>query len=472
MGYQQINDSPGIARTWANLGAVYRQYNNLSAALVYYRKAARLCKAIGGHYYFRLFGQHQVAVGDLYRLQGFQAEKLKKTQAAKTYYRQAIEELREGLGYSTNGRDWLTMHQSSYLLSKTYERVDDYKTALHFFTQAVSYRDSAVNLEKEKERNQHELRLQYNDSLSYFKKLQEKQVYILEQDNKLKDYRVNQLWLFSVIIIIAIALVGSFFIYRYRLQKLQAESELQREKFETRLKGAEFQRRLNDMTLAALHSQMNPHFIFNALNTIQSFIFSENKRAATSYLGKFSELIRKILDYSQNPTITLMEEFAFVRLYIEIEKERFDNQLLVTFDIDEELSLEEIEVPSMFIQPYVENALKHGLLHKTGLKTLSLSLNFLPGPRQVQVRIEDNGIGRMKSAEINKKRINHHPFASQANGQRAKLISELWGKQIQVVISDKVSNEGLAQGTIVIITFPCDIMHSFQLVKQQELKYV
>ncbi|MGK2862772.1 MAG: sensor histidine kinase [Chitinophagaceae bacterium] len=208
------------------------------------------------------------------------------------------------------------------------------------------------------------------------------------------------------------------------------------------------------MTFSALRSQMNPHFIFNALNTIQSYVYANDKRSASNYLGKFSELIRKILDNSSKQKITLEEEIHVLQLYIDIEKARFGDAFYAVIETDPYLDTEDIFVPPMLIQPYAENSIKHGLLHLAGEKRLVIRINKSTDQQYIEIVIDDNGIGREKSIEINKKRTDHHSFANEANEKRIDLINKLHEKKTKLEIIDKKNAGGMATGTTVIISFP------------------
>jgi sensor histidine kinase YesM len=276
----------------------------------------------------------------------------------------------------------------------------------------------------------------------------------VQNERKLHRQLLHKHWLYSIIIIISFISVASYFLYRYRLRQLQLKNQLAKEKTDKILAETEYQHKLNEVTFAALRSQMNPHFIFNALNTIQGFVYSNDKKSASSYLGKFSQLIRKILDSSNKQTITLEEEIEILQLYTDIEKARFGESLNVTINIDPALDLESILIPPMLIQPYVENAIKHGLFHKPEEKTLIIRVSKAEEQDAVEVVIDDNGIGRERSKEINKSRIGHHSFAIAANEKRIDLINQTIDKKTRLKIIDKINADGSPAGTTVIITIP------------------
>ncbi|WP_245234890.1 sensor histidine kinase [Tamlana crocina] len=234
--------------------------------------------------------------------------------------------------------------------------------------------------------------------------------------------------------------------FKWRLKKKESERIAEIDKILIDKKNT-------NLRLENLRSQMNPHFIFNALNSIQDYIVSNEKELASSYLVKFSRLIRMYLDYSQENEITLREELTALKLYLELEKVRFEDQLEYKIKIDDNLKTNQIKVPSLFIQPYVENALKHGLLHKANNRILKVEAKKQPN-NKLQITIEDNGIGR-EHAEF-KKRPNqqHKPFATRANQERVHLYKNKLKRDITIHVEDLKDKNSHPTGTKVTIILP------------------
>lgn len=166
---------------------------------------------------------------------------------------------------------------------------------------------------------------------------------------------------------------------------------------------SEFENEIHQLHLLSLQSQMNPHFIFNALNSIKVFLIENNKEKAVFYLNKFAKLIRKILDSSRLGNVSLKEELETIQLYIGIENMRFDNEVDFILNVDDGIDLDSIPVPPLILQPFVENALWHGLMLSKKEKNLEINIFF---SENVSVlTIKDNGIGRQRSREHKKKKI-------------------------------------------------------------------
>ncbi|WP_019988312.1 sensor histidine kinase [Rudanella lutea] len=231
-----------------------------------------------------------------------------------------------------------------------------------------------------------------------------------------------------------------------RLSRQQRESALQAEK-------AALQQELQKSRLTAIKSQMNPHFIFNALNTIQLYIYLNEKQQASSYLVKFSELTRMILDMSNDETVALADELKAIRLYLELEQMRFEDSLHCQLVVANDLDIDHIRIPSMLIQPYIENAIKHGLMHKKHDR--HLLVDFRQTGPWLEVTIDDDGVGRQKSAEINQQRARRHEsFATQANQKRLELLNDGDHSHIGIRIIDKYDAFHKPAGTTVILHIP------------------
>ena len=246
----------------------------------------------------------------------------------------------------------------------------------------------------------------------------------------------STIW-FILIIILSVSVIVIWY-FRRKIKANRILNQLMNEKII-------LESNLNKSLLASIKSQMNPHFIFNALNTIQAYIYMNDKKNATGYLSKFSKLTRSILELSEKEEITLSEDIKTLTLYLELEKMRFQDgfeYIIETADID----INSVKIPPMMLQPYVENAIKHGLLHNEGDKRLSI--NMRQEKNVLTICIDDNGIGRKKSAELNFKRNKYHEgFATNANEKRLDLLNE--NNEISVVFTDKYTDAGQAIGTTV-----------------------
>lgn len=259
-------------------------------------------------------------------------------------------------------------------------------------------------------------------------------------------------WSWWFMSLLALAILTSIVVfYKRRLSNAERANQLLNEKIE-------LEKALHQSTLTSIKSQMNPHFIFNALNTIQSYIYTNDKRAASDYLVDFSELTRLILDMSNKESVVLSDEIKANRLYLRLEKMRFEDDFeyeIITNDIDTDA----IRIPSMLIQPYVENAVKHGLLHKRSDKKLKLI--FAEQVGILLVDIIDNGIGIEAARQINNQRQKtHQSFALQANKKRFEILNTGLSQPIGEEIISLFDERGNASGTHVKLKIPFSLNKS------------
>lgn len=243
-----------------------------------------------------------------------------------------------------------------------------------------------------------------------------------------------------------LSLFGLHLFYKNRIRKIQQRNQIVFEK-------VALENSLNQSKIKAIKSQMNPHFFYNALNTLQSYILSNDKKQALNYLSKFSNLTRTILELTEKDTISIAEEIKTLSLYLEIEKARFEDDFEFEISVAPNIDKEQTKIPSMLLQPYVENAIKHGLLHKNGLK--KLIIHFSEDKNFNIITIDDNGIGRKKSNELNAiKNKNHQSFATVAMQNRIDLLNQNQNHKISIQFTDKTNQNQHATGTTVSLTIP------------------
>lgn len=211
---------------------------------------------------------------------------------------------------------------------------------------------------------------------------------------------------------------------------------------------------LRKSQLSTIVAQMNPHFIFNTLNTIQGLIYKNDKNSSTKYIGKFSELVRDILKNSNQQEISLEEELSHLSTYLELEKMRFEDDLNIILTVDEALDKNNITLPPILIQPYIENAIFHGLFHKKGQKNLAIQFCQSLKDNYLEITIDDNGIGRALSQQLNTQRRKHESFAISAIERRINLLNQSLNRKIEIAIIDKVDSLKNAIGTKVTISIP------------------
>ncbi len=254
-----------------------------------------------------------------------------------------------------------------------------------------------------------------------------------------------QRWWFYVLITLSALAIASG-IFRIRLKSL-------RQKQQKELLHLKLENQLSLTQQSALKAQMNPHFLFNVLNSIKGYIYDNDKKNAAKYLNDFSVLVRKVLEMSAHSHVSLREELEVLELYIKLEAMLMNDDFEYIIRIDDNVDTNNIQIPALLIQPYIENAFKHGLRHKIGRKRLNLEFSFLSKEEILSIRIYDNGIGREESRKINEKNSNKYSsFATNALKQRLNLLNQKKTDLVGVEILDLISEEtNLPMGTEIII---------------------
>jgi Histidine kinase/Two component regulator propeller len=248
------------------------------------------------------------------------------------------------------------------------------------------------------------------------------------------------LWFFILISILITTII--IFIYYNRLQQIKTKDNLIIDKLK-------LENSLNENKLKLIKAQMNPHFFFNALNTIQSYIATNETEEATDYLNKFSKLTRMILEMTDKDWITIDEEIVMQTLYLNLQKTRLSD---FEFNINiKSTTIRNATIPTMLLQPYIENAVIHGLAHKLGKRNLWVNFE-INNQNQLEITIKDNGIGLTKANEINQKNANKNTsFATKATLERLEIINRN-DLKIAVETNELFDKNERSEGTEIKIT--------------------
>jgi ligand-binding sensor domain-containing protein len=256
-----------------------------------------------------------------------------------------------------------------------------------------------------------------------------------------------QTWLFRIT---ALLVLGSLvlIIYRYNIRNFKRKEELKRE----------FESRFLALEQKALQAQMNPHFIFNALNSIQNFILNLDVEGANDYLSSFASLIRQTLENSMQPFITVASELKYLETYLSLEKLRFRDKFEYTIITDESIDQNNTLLPGMLLQPYIENSIRHGIQHRkdnNGLISLSISKT---SDNDVLYTISDNGVGRKKAQELKSSRhIQYQSRGISINEKRIAAINNQFKIHIRIKMEDIMAQDGTVEGTRIIVVIPPNI---------------
>ncbi|SHF65447.1 Tetratricopeptide repeat-containing protein [Mariniphaga anaerophila] len=393
----------GISTALTNSADIYRQLNNIPKAL---ELATEAEKYFGGNPYDEIFNNNFKS--GLYQLTGEYSKALKL--AEENIRKEEIEY------YSTEKL-------------KCLELLYELNVALHRYPEAFAWNDS-LRVTENKLRDQ-EVRKSIEElETKYETEKKEQQIELLTTENELKNQRLR-----AGIVLLAVLLVVIVMIL-YILQIRRKQARLAQ----------------NDLQQKVLRSQMNPHFIFNVLGSIQNYIMGNDTKKAANYLAQFASLTRSTLEYSASESISLSDEIKMLANYMELEKMRKPGKFNFEIITSEELEADFIRIPPMMIQPFVENAIKHGLKN-TEAKGL-IQLSFHEKGNTLHIGITDNGVGINKAKEL--KDDGHRSMAMQIFDERCKLFFKKTKQHITKTITDISEETPEQQGTRIQIIIPVD----------------
>ncbi len=345
----------------------------------------------------------------------------------RNQYKEAINYFKQSVQTAITVGEIIEMYQVDSLLSRTYEILGNTDSALYYYKEYARFQDSAVNTEKEKSFA--------NLQIQYETEKKEQQIEALGKDNELKDLKIQQSRIFNwglgglVIIVLLMALL---FIRQNRLKNMHKTVVLEQKLFRL---------------------QMNPHFIFNVHSNILGFIENKNTESAASYLSTFSKLLRTTLESSRNDTIYLEEEINMIKDYLDLQKLLYENKFEYTVDLDDKLNPEDVTIPPMLIQPFIENAIKHGIGNKE--EKGHIFVRFKLDNNKVICEIEDNGVGREKAWETEyTAKKEHKSLAIEIIKDRIQSLNKKLKQKINLNIIDLKTDTNEPLGTRVVLDLP------------------
>jgi tetratricopeptide (TPR) repeat protein len=407
---KQLNDSASIAFTLLRLGWNHYLNKELDSALNYFfhsleysipiNRLTSITNAYGN-------------IGTIYR--------------DKKEFDKAIKYYRESIDYSLKASDWYNLSWLYKDISDMDKNQGNYKSAYENFVLHKQFSDS-VEMTK------------YSKGLSdartrYEAEKKEKDLELLKL--KLEKQKYFTYGFAGTIILVLI--IGIMLFYQNRMNAKRKISEMNH--------------KISEITQKNLRQQMNPHFIFNTLNSIQYYMYQHDKISTNNYLTKFSSLMRKTLENSQHTSIPIKDEMDALELYLQLESIRFKEKFDYKITIDEDIDTLLYKIPTMLIQPYVENAICHGLINKDEKGFLNIDLKLQQD--FISCTIEDNGIGREAALEIKKvKNGNHQSLGTKITESRLNLVNALYGNSMKIDYTDIKDNEGKPNGTRVVIYIP------------------
>ena len=399
----QQDNKTGMVYSYENIGRSYFYQNKTEEALEYLEKGLRLSQEIGSK---SMSAISLVLLGELY--------------AGTAQYPKAKKYLSEGIELAEKIGDPATILKSVGILAKVEQTLGNYQAAYGHQVRYKNLSDSLLSLEKSKQIA--DLTAQYESEK------REQHIENLEQSTKIKDLQLRQftlsLMVLSVVLVLFV-LVGVVLYLFYRQKQFQ------------------LQKKHHEVEQKLLRVQMNPHFIFNALAVIQQYMFEASSQKASFYLAKFAKLMRQVLEHSRHEYIPLEEEISMLDHYLSLQnlrqKQPFEYQIVV----DERIDPEAIAIPPMFAQPFVENAIEHGISHMATQGRIDI--DFKLDGEQIILTIQDNGVGLHQAKSKNTK---HQSLATQITKERLSIFKQNHKKDVDFKL------ESLDQGTKITFYLP------------------
>jgi tetratricopeptide (TPR) repeat protein len=414
---KEINDLPGTASSLNNIGLIYRAGKNYNKALDCFTEALEINKKLRNIYETAL---NINAVGKCY---------IDLNQDKK-----ALSQIELSLRLAAQIDNKFLIKMNFIDLSTIYTRQRKYDKALYYYKSATTIKDTLENIDIRKKIN--ELQTKYETEKK------EHQLFVLSKQNEIQLLQLNRSRFMNIGLaaLICVFLLIAFLLFRqYRLN-------------------AEHKSLMLEQKL--LRTQMNPHFIFNSLTSIQSYLFDDDKMLAGKYIADFASLMRLILENSREEFITLDKEINTLKYYLELQKLRYENKFDFSITVDPALNIEMDVIPPMLGQPFVENSIKHGIAKKDTRGKIFVRINSKD--KYIVFEIEDNGIGRAKAKEMQESENSKHiSLALAITDERLKNFNKRNRKKIRFEIIDLEDN-GQPTGTLVRFEIPLVYSNSFK----------
>ncbi len=405
----KAKDKKSIAASYNNIGTTYEAMKQFDKSLEYSLKALKIREEIND---INGLAATTINIGMTYY-------KLKN-------YNTALEFLEKGLMYAkrAGNRNWQLNAYGNFV--DVYDALKDYKSEKDYLFKYIYLNDSIYNSEKTQQMIEMETKFETERKEAENKELaQQNQIQALTISN-------SRYFLAGLIgLLLLIVIIGLLILRQNKLKSLQQSIMLEQK---------------------LLRSQMNPHFIFNSLASIESFIYEHQPKEAGMYLSDFSKLMRLILDNSTNEYITLEKEIETLNYYLSLQKLRLNDNLNYSITCDDQLDTEETSVPPMLTQPFIENAIEHGF---RGSKQIGvINVNFIKKNKNLEVMITDNGIGIMLAQQQKDLHKKHKSMAMQITNERLKYLNKSKKQKLSFFIEDLSLQKEEQTGTKVLFSIP------------------
>ncbi len=414
----KLGDYYWVAYSYSNIGDSYRAMEELDSAQYYFLKSVETFKTKSSQK--AVPALVSVNVSELYYLLGNYDEALRwgekaLSESSEVNHKEVVLMARKVLGETLfkMGR-----FEQAFLMNKAYQELQAESDSANNFAQVAEIEARYKNAEKEAE------------------------IARLQSETLQAQNRAQKLWIFVLVASVVAGLIVFLIIFWYQ-KKLQKNA----------LEQSELKARLSEIRMLALRSQMNPHFIFNCINTTQNFVLNSDKKAAYEYLSHFARLLRMVLENSGKNNVPLEDEIEQIRLYIELESIRFDGKFDYDIQLAPELENGIFEIAGMVLQPLVENAILHGLLNRNDDKG-KLEICLEKDEECIHCIVKDNGVGRIEAGRIKSRKEEHYKSTAIPNiRERLNILQQKTGQPLRLEIKDLIEGEK-SLGTAVHLWLP------------------
>ncbi len=413
---EEINDTRSMSSALGNIGRVYAADSNYKQAMTYFNSVLKQSEKMGNQ---AEVAKYVYNIGQVYLDE-------KKYKSAEQYISKSVK-LADSIDFKN------VENEGNQKLSELYAKTGQWQKAYESYRKYTASNDSLFNAEKSKQIGKIEAKNDYDKQLLY----QQTKTEINAALSEATSNKQRTIIILIAAVAISIALIALLI---FRLWRTTRKEKLNVEKQKVA------------MELKALRAQMNPHFIFNAINSIQHFILNNDSKAAHMHLSRFSQLIRKVLENSRFESIPLAEEIRMLELYLELEALRFSSKFHYKISVDSSIDSENVLISPLIIQPFVENAIWHGLMHLKD-KQGEVLIGFEKVNGSLKCTINDNGIGRKRSMEL-KKGTSHESMGLSIAKERLQIVNMLNKAKTSINLIDKTNNDGTPSGTIVELFMP------------------
>ncbi|MDM8161368.1 tetratricopeptide repeat protein [Labilibaculum sp. K2S] len=454
--YEKLGDNKGLTNIFINMGVLHSELENHEQAITYRLRALHLNEGtsnlqlkstilmnIGQSYqaigqankaldYYDLCEKLRIQLNDqwglskVFLLKATTYDEIDENKKAEEYYQKSIQ-----LSKENNLSDDLV--ESYFYYSRFLEKRNHPQEAINYLKKYHSINDSLIAVFQNKAVK--ELTAKYESEQK------EKELELLTQKSQIQNLELGKknTWIVALLIIVVLGVIAIF--VSLRINRLRTAHKIM------------------DLRQKVLLTQMNPHFLFNSLTAIQSFILDKKNEEANNYLSRLASLVRGILENSREEFVTLRTELNTLKDYIGLQKLRFENEISYEFEIDKNIDQDQVLVPPMLAQPFVENALVHGMLRNNPNAKIQVKVSLTKNMDSLRFQIKDNGIGIDEAKKLSTNKI-HKSIATSIALDRVKIYNFKSAKKMKFEIADLKNNDPSQSGTQVTYTIPLHICES------------